>query len=71
MMEANMAQYIYKTNCEIVKCVNCGNTEFAKRDPMNGVGPDSLVPHECERCHFISWFPGKFEPTERGCDTKE
>ncbi|MCC8109195.1 MAG: hypothetical protein LIQ30_09170 [Planctomycetes bacterium] len=54
-----MPEFIYKTNKEPVKCVNCGNIEFIRQQPVNG-----MVPYECQRCHFVSFFGGEFAPEE-------
>ncbi len=54
-----MSDFKYKTNGEELTCVNCKNTEFKRLAPANG-----LVPYECQRCHFVSWFPEDFAPTE-------
>jgi len=59
---AIMSVYYYKTNGEEVKCVNCKNTDFKRLS--EGGKPGDLVPYECTRCHFVSWFPGEFAPAE-------
>ncbi len=56
-----MAEYFYKTNNEKLQCVNCGNTEFTRHMPEPGKDV-SFVPYECERCHFVSWFPEVYAP---------
>lgn len=58
-----MSTYYYKTNGEEVKCVNCGNTDFSKgpAQPQNG-SRQGYVPYECDRCHFVAWFPADFAP---------
>lgn len=56
-----MATYYYQTNGEEMKCVNCGNHDFVRREPMNG-GDGAFVPYECARCHFVSWFPAEIAP---------
>ncbi len=55
-----MPEFIYKTNKELVKCVNCGNVEFIQHQPLTG-----MVPYECQRCHFVSFFGGGFAPEKR------
>ncbi len=57
-----MAEIYYKSNGEKVKCVNCGNTEFTRRDPVNG--QKGMTPYECDCCHFISWFASEHAPEE-------
>ncbi len=55
-----MSELTYQTNGEEVKCVNCKNTEFKRLQPVNGI-----VPFECQRCHFVSWFPEQIAPAEK------
>lgn len=52
-----MAAYYYQTNGEEVQCVNCKNKEFSRLDPVGGI-----IPYECGRCHFVSWFPEYMAP---------
>lgn len=55
-----MSAYYYQTNSEEVACVNCKNTDFKRLTPING-----LVPYECQRCHFVSWFPETIAPADK------
>ena len=54
-----MSKFVYQTNGEELKCINCGNEDFKRLDPENG-----LTPFECQRCHFVSWFPDLIAPKE-------
>jgi len=53
-----MSSYFYKTNGEEVRCVNCGNMDFTQKDEKQM----HLTAYECNRCHFVSWFPGEYAP---------
>lgn len=54
-----MSGFKYQTNGEELKCVNCKNDDFKRLTPANG-----LVPYECLRCHFVSWFPENIAPVD-------
>ena len=54
-----MPVFYYQTNGEELHCVNCKNGEFMRLESSNG-----LIPYECQRCHFISWFPEAVAPAE-------
>jgi hypothetical protein len=60
LKEHRMSEFSYQTNGEEVKCVNCKNGDFKKLPSING-----LAPLECQRCHFVSWFPEKIAPVEK------
>ena len=66
-MEKTMPNYYYKTNSEMVKCVNCGFTEFKRRD-LDSVA--EMAAYECGRCHFTAWFPQEYAPSETGKEGK-
>ncbi len=55
-----MSEYTYQTNGEELKCINCKNTEFKQLPQVNGI-----TPFECQRCHFVSWFPEQIAPQEK------
>lgn len=57
---ADMSEFLYKTNGEELKCVNCKNGDFNKLASVSG-----LSPFECQRCHFVSWFPDNMAPAEK------